>query len=128
MSILALYESDKRRIRNKRRRQRQLQKNLTLGITTIILVLALSVAFGSILANAEDNDTVRSYKYYTSIEVRYGETLWSIAEENMSADHYSGINAYIKEVMKINGLTDENITAGQYIIVPYFTDEYVGES
>jgi LysM repeat protein len=98
-----------------------LRKKLTLGALGVILVVALSVTLGSLLVNAEGTDVVRSHKYYTSIEVKYGESLWSIAEEYIDPAHYSSIDAYIKEVMKINSLKDdESIIAGRYIVVPYY--------
>ena len=125
MNYIALYESDLRRIRNKKRRQRQLQKNVTLFIMAAVLVIFFSITLGSIFAYAESAEQEQSFKYYTSIEVKYGETLWSIAEQNMDG-HYSDINAYIKEVQKINHLADDQIKAGQYIIIPYFTNEFVG--
>lgn len=126
MNDIALYESDQRRFRNKRRRQRQVQKNIALLITAAILVIFFSIAFSSIFAHAITAEKEQSFKYYTSIEVKYGETLWSIAEQNMDTDHYSDINAYIKEVKKINLLNEDDIKAGQHIIIPYYTDAFVG--
>ncbi|MCL2718460.1 MAG: LysM peptidoglycan-binding domain-containing protein [Lachnospiraceae bacterium] len=125
MNNIALYESDQRRLRNKRKRQRQLQKNVTLFFTTIVLVLFFSITCGRIFAHAGTQDREQFFKYYTSIEVKYGETLWSIAEQYMNG-HYPDIKSYIKEVQKINHLADESIRAGQYIIIPYFTNEFVG--
>jgi len=126
MDILALYESDVRRIRNKRRRQRQVQKNIALLTVTLLLVITFSIIFGSIFASAESQETERKFKYYASIEVKYGESLWSIAEQHIDRDYYKTIKDYIDEVKQINHLTDEHIRAGQYIIIPYFTDEFVG--
>ena len=127
MNDIALYESDQRRLRNKCRRQRQLHKNITLLVVTAVLVVFFSIAFGSIFAHAITAEEAQSFKYYTSIEVKYGETLWSIAEQNMDEDHYADIHAYIKEVKKINHLNEDYcITAGQSIIIPYFTSEFVG--
>ena len=126
MDILTLYESDQRRLRNKRLRQRQVQKNLALLVVAVFLVVAFSILCGSIFANAESQDTARKFKYYTSIEIKYGESLWSIAEEYIDRDYYDSIKTYIDEVMRINHLPDENIRAGQHIIVPYFTAEFIG--
>lgn len=121
MDRLSLYESDLRRFNNKKKRQRQLKRNISLVTVMAILTIIFSVTLSSIFAIAESHESDRLYKYYTSIEVKYGETLWSIAKEYINNDHYSGIPAYIKEVMKINSLPDDNIRAGQYLIVPYFS-------
>lgn len=126
MDSVALYRSDMRRIRNKKRRQRQLKRNITVGIIVCILVVALSVAFGSILVHAQSEDIAPVYKYYASIEVQYGETLWSIAQKNLDNEHYADTQTYIKEVLRINHLTDEQIVAGQYLIIPYYSSEFVG--
>jgi len=126
MDILALYESDLRRIRNKRRRQRQVQKNITLLVVTLLLVITFTIVFGSIFANAESQETGRKFKYYASIEVKYGESLWSIAEQYIDKGYYKTISDYIDEVIQINHLTDDHIRAGQYIVIPYFTEEFVG--
>ncbi|MCL2051896.1 MAG: LysM peptidoglycan-binding domain-containing protein [Lachnospiraceae bacterium] len=125
MDKIALYESDQRRLRNKRRRQRELQRNKTLFVIALLLVIFFSVTYGRIFAYAGTKSNEQVFKYYTSIEVKYGETLWSIAEQNMSG-HYPDIYAYIKEVKKINHLPDDDLRAGQYIVIPYFSDVYVG--
>ena len=126
MDTFALYESDQRRLRNKRRRQRQVRKNMALLIVAVVLFSVFTIVFGSIFANAESQDNERKFKYYTSIEVKYGESLWSIAEAYIDRDFYDSISDYIDEVMQINRLLDENIRAGQYIIVPYFNEEFIG--
>lgn len=121
MNRTALYQSEVRSLRNKRKRVRQLKRNLTLGITLCLLAAALSVTLGSLLVQAKSDDTAPVYKYYTSIEVQYGETLWSIATQNMSPGHYAHITDYIQEISRINRLTDEKIVAGQALIIPYFS-------
>ncbi len=125
-TALSLYKSDMRRLRNKRRRQQELKRNLMMGIITCILIVSLSIAFGSILVHAQSGDAEQSYKYYTSIEVQHGETMWSIARNNLDPDHYIDIQTYIQEVVQINNLTDDQIVAGQYLIIPYYSSEFVG--
>ncbi len=124
-TALLLYKSDIRRLRNRRRRQRQLKRNLTLGIVTCILIASLSIAFGSILVHAQSRDAATLYKYYTSVEVQSGETLWSIAQAKLDSVHYADAQTYIREVMEINHLADEKIVTGQYLIVPYYSSEFI---
>ena len=48
-----------------------------------------------------------------------GDTLWGIAKE-YRGDDYDSIYDYIDEVMSINGLTSDQIHAGQYLTVAYY--------
>lgn len=108
---------------NRIRRQRQLRRNITLFSFAVIIVIFISIFMGTMLsAQAETKEPV--YKYYTSIVVEYGDTMWSIADAYTEGSEQS-IQAYIDEVISINHLDDENIHAGQSIVVPYYSKEFV---
>jgi hypothetical protein len=94
-----------------------------MGCLTIILVsvIMLSEVFLS-TANAKEKEDQERYKYYTSIQLESGDTLWDIANEYMTKE-YSDADAYIREVKEINYLSSDDITAGMYLIVPYYSDE-----
>ncbi|MDO4622010.1 MAG: LysM peptidoglycan-binding domain-containing protein, partial [Eubacteriales bacterium] len=55
--------------------------------------------------------------------VSSGDTLWSIAEENMT-EEYAEVDDYINEVVQINHLTSEYLRPGQNLTVPYYSTEY----
>ena len=97
-----------------RKRQRQVfMKKLILGFAGCALVLALSVILSNGFVDAHGNSTespVR-HKYYKSIEIASGDTLWDIAKEYMNED-YDSIYAYIDELKYINGLTSDGIQEG----------------
>ena len=113
------------RIRNnKLRRKQQLTRNICMIIFSVILILILSVGGFAIGSKAQDNSSVILYKYYTNIEVEYGQTLWDIAEQYFCKEKYDNYNHYIYELMYLNGLYDENISAGSYLIVPYYSAEF----
>ena len=117
--------SRERRIRNnKLRRQRQLRRNLFLGLGTIIFIFTLSFGNFVITSEAQSKEEVVLYKYYTNIEVSYGETLWDIADTYFCEERYDSYNDYINEVIYLNKLCDDNITAGSYLIVPYYSTEF----
>ena len=94
---------------------------LFVGIFSLFMILGLSAFYGSGLVSAHDNvkdDPVRC-KYYKSIQIHSGDTLWNIAEEYITED-YESFNAYITEVKKINKLSSDQIQDSQYLTVPYY--------
>ena len=116
-----------RRIKNNRiRRQKEMRKNFLLVVMTVCLVITFSISMNGFLSNAKDDSIETSYKYYKSITIENGDTLWSIAEEYMDAEHYDSVNDYIKEAKQMNTLANDNITYGQCLIVPYYSNEFVG--
>lgn len=103
-----------------------MRKNFLLTVMTICLVITFSFSISSFRSNAKDDGSPASYKYYKSIIISNGDTLWSIAQEYMDEEHYDSTNDYINEVRKLNALGNEDIHYGEYLIVPYYTDEYIG--
>ena len=102
------------------RRKRSVKK-LFVGILSLFMILGLSAFYGSGLVSAHDNakdDPVRC-KYYKSIQIHSGDTLWNIAEEYMTED-YESVSEYITEVKKINKLSSDQIQDSQYLTVPYY--------
>ena len=55
--------------------------------------------------------------YYKSIRINAGDTLWDLADDYMGSA-YENKNAYINEVKEINHITEADLQAGSYIIVP----------
>jgi cell division protein YceG involved in septum cleavage len=106
-------------------RVKQIRRNylIALFVITFTIVIA-SILFVSFAAQANDVEHMPSYKYYKSIEIEKGDTLWSIANDYSDLGHYESTSEYIKEVRKINSLTSDNIIAGSYIIVPYYSNDY----
>ena len=79
-------------------------------LLTLIFVVSIHV----------DGGAASKYKYFKSIEIQPGDTLWSIAEEYMS-DDYESVADYIKEVKFMNNIEDSRITTGNYLVVPYYS-------
>ena len=90
----------------------------------VIIVIALGILLGtSMNALASSGKDVASYhKYYTSIRIESGDTLWTIADEYVEGFNLSKSD-YIAEVCELNGISEDNIHAGDYIVVPYFSQE-----
>lgn len=60
-------------------------------------------------------------KLVTSVQVKNGDSLWSIASQYFTED-YDDMHEYIDEIVNSNGLTTDTIHAGNFIIVPYYAD------
>ncbi len=93
---------------------------------TIIFVIAamlFAIIFSATAIKAGNRtDGPVPVKYYTSIEVKSGDTLYSIANTYMSAG-YSSADEYINEVMNMNHLSSTTIKAGEYLAIPYYSYE-----
>lgn len=91
------------------------------AVTVIaILIFLLGFFLGKNNMNeVEARDYRQSQKYYTSIEIEKGDTLWSIAEEYMT-EEYESRNDYIDEVRQMNHITGSEIQYGRTILVPYY--------
>lgn len=119
------YEYALRQRRNAIRRKREMKKHMVMFLLGIICVLFLSFSYQAITINADETTEDVSYKYYTSIMIESGDTLWTLAEEYSDDIHYKSTADYIKEVKQINHLSDDNIKTGEYLIVPYYSNEFV---
>lgn len=110
-----------------KRDNRMFIKRLLLIVTVSIFALGLSVILSNDPVDAHIENTAAECgsgvldrcKYYTSIEVSVGDSLWSIAEEYMDAGNQS-VYDYIDEIKAINGLKSDQIRAGEYLMVSYY--------
>jgi hypothetical protein len=95
---------------------------ITLFACASIAILTLLLVSGTVKTKAASANP--SYKYYTSIQLEQGDTLWNIANTYMT-DEYHNINEYIDEVCSINHISQEEIHAGQYLTIPYYSSDYL---
>lgn len=109
--------------------KKQLRKKKLFQIRCTICMTILFISIISILsvfpakAKTTTNSQVNSCKYYKSIQIKKGDSLWSIAKENMDYEHYSTVKAYLNEIKTSNSITSNTIIAGAYIIIPYYSSE-----
>jgi len=93
------------------------------AICISFIIMFLIICSGIIIANAAVSDDAKSdqFKYYTSINIEKGDTLWSIASEYVSGT--KTISNYVNELKEINNLQTDCIYQGQNLIVYYYSSE-----
>ncbi len=122
-------EEHARRMRRNARRRLCSYRRREARLKGMILVLLLIVAacFFALFMTATKTEAHKmdkpSYKYYTSVTVDAGDTLWTIAEEHMT-EEYRSIDEYMSEVASINHLKGDRLTRGQTLCIPYYSTEY----
>lgn len=92
-------------------------------IILFILVAIFLSGFFFLHAFARDNSKSAYYKYYTSIEIKAGDTLWSIAYQYAN-EKYISVEDYIEELKYMNCLSSDQIIEGCYLTISYYSEEY----
>ena len=107
--------------RNRFSYKKRVRKSITKLAVIVFSIIAIVTIVVLVSGTAQAKEELCLNKYYKSVDVKAGETLWDIANENN--DNYGDIDAYIAEVQKINNLgNSSDITAGMTIIVPYMAE------
>ena len=110
---------------HKKSHRRTRKNNFTSCIISLVLIIICSCYFGSFFSSAQTNDIsaepVRE-KYYKSIEIQEGDSLWTIATNYMS-EEYDSIYTYLNEILLINDISMasiDHIEAGDYLTIAYY--------
>ena len=98
------------------KRSKNYQIHISIAIAAVVIVFIGCLGFFNSSVTAADSSRT---KYYTSIQIQEGDTLWSIAENYMT-EEYDSIQDYIDEVSMINSLNSKTIHTGQYLNIPYY--------
>ena len=109
----------------KKKRQRELREKRPFFITGAVLIISLlSVCFflyfGDRVVKAQESANDLQYKV---VEIKDGDSLWSIAKEDMDNTNDSGfinIYQYIHEIKRCNNMKSNQVNAGCYLMVPYY--------
>lgn len=89
--------------------------------TSIFFILMSMIFYQSKSAREHGSRRVGERKEcYVSIQVEPGESLWEISSRYYSSE-YKSMRNYITRIKYLNHMLDENIPAGAYLIVPYYT-------
>ncbi len=120
-----IRERDLRNYQRKLRRQKEIRRMFILMGIAVVLVMFFTLSYHVLLTHANTGLEDVFYKYYTSVQIEPGDTLWSLADKYADCEHYASQEQYITEVMNMNHLTGEDICAGNYLIIPYYSTEFV---
>jgi len=90
-----------------------------ISVMAVLVCIAVLAFSGNSVIQAEED--TNSHKYYTSIVINPGDSLWSIASEHIDG-HYSSIQDYIEELKVINNLSSDTIHAYEHLLIVYYTD------
>lgn len=87
-------------------------------IAVVVCIIALILIGGNISGFAKaKRQEFSSCKYYSSIMIERGDTLWSIALEHKTSE-YDRVEEYIEEIRRLNHLSNDGIYAGKYLTIP----------
>lgn len=116
----SISQEDRKAALRQANRRKELRKRASLVIAGLILVLAgiAVLFFGKDSGSAEVEASTVQQKYYTSIEVESGDTLWTLAENY--GKRYQDYDVFIDEVRTINQLHGDQITAGANLLIPVY--------
>lgn len=121
VQYLIRYFVQKRRA-GRRCRRRTIRRHKR-AFSLIVSILCIAIFSGTLASAHEDrifrNNDGNKQECYKSITVKYGDTLWDIAEEYMPED-YKNIQEYIYTLMALNNLSNDEIKAGQHLIIVYY--------
>ncbi len=102
-------------------RAEQIVRNRKIMLVVFIFAI-IATAFVLFSARAAAEDSRPVYEYCTSYEVQPGDTLWTIADHFMGP-YYTDKQTFISNVKQLNHLGDDNITAGNYLVIEYSSYE-----
>lgn len=110
-------------IRIEQRRKRRSSIRST-SIAALICIAMIIASLSAIIVEAADRpDTCvvpasSDVRYYTSICIEKDDTLLSIARTH--APEGMDINSYVTDIRQLNNLHNDNITAGNNLIIYYY--------
>ncbi|MGC4019624.1 MAG: LysM peptidoglycan-binding domain-containing protein [Muricomes sp.] len=106
----------------------QLRRLIITCLVTVFVVFATCAAFGNILSSAHGSREEQpvNFKYYKSIVIQSGDTLWDIAELYIT-DDYTSIPDYVDALKEMNSLNSDKIHAGQHLTIAYNDIQFAQE-
>ncbi len=85
---------------------------LTMFFILLHIVLGIVFHFPNVKGATKSSDSI----YFKSIQVEYGDNLWTIAQKNKPQEE--NIFNYIQSIKKLNQMKNNYIYAGDSLIIP----------
>ena len=82
---------------------------------SIFIILLICLSSAAVFGGTK-KDTHK--KYYETVTVNKGETIWSVASK--FNDKNLDLSEYVQEIMDFNGIKTSFILAGEKIVVPIY--------
>lgn len=101
--------------------KRKIQKRVVAAVCLLILVLCCSFILSGVLRSGKSEAQDPKPVTYHSVMIETGDSLWSIASENLPAG-YESVNEFMQEIIRVNDLGSTQIEAGNYLLVPTYAD------
>ena len=95
--------------------------NIKVKLSMVTLIIAFAFTIVLCMSGSDGKASAQStkHKYYTSIQIEDGDSLWTIAER-YAAPESGSYNDFIKEVKQINSLDDNIIEYGCSLVIPQY--------
>ena len=100
---------------------RRQKKIITVAAAVFAVCLSL-LLFTGIRTFAGTTDKAAVYKYYESVEIRSGDTIWELADSYLAG---SGLDKeeYVSEILRLNNIPNGEIREGDTIVMVYYSTE-----
>ncbi|MFI3171732.1 MAG: LysM peptidoglycan-binding domain-containing protein [Clostridia bacterium] len=94
------------------------KRKLTIALGTMLIFLTTGLLTQPNQEQPDQEQPDQIPTTYTSIEVEYGDTLWSISRAICTEKTDKNIDLMVDEIIRVNGLKSDRIVSGNYLIVP----------
>ncbi|MBS5386359.1 MAG: LysM peptidoglycan-binding domain-containing protein [Clostridiales bacterium] len=120
------YIRNKKAVQIKKKKTSALYRGVFSVAAGILLIAVCCFFFNTFFVSAHGNQAEEpvSFTYYKSIVIQPGDTLWDIAEENMTSDCQS-VEQYIDTLKTLNSLESDEIHAGESLMIAYNDTEFL---
>jgi len=92
-------------------------------VTEAVFLLFLVFAFSRSAADVHKDSKAEAgqrVECFESVLVEDGDSLWTIARRYYSSD-YKSMKNYMKRIMALNHMPDEDVHTGAYLVIPYYS-------
>ncbi len=103
---------------SRRARKRAARNRARIAVLVFTAVLFFMIGFFAAGFRTDAADEFETARVYTSITVKSGDSLWTIASDYAGFE-FSDTREFVSEVKKLNHLSSDEIHAGEHLVIPY---------